>query len=98
MFLQTRIIVDGAKFSSHDSGSYFYESTFKNGYWKKKLIFFVTELKLQVIFSMQSQHGYTLLIDIKKFQLFRKKKKIGDEAEVVQCSFKDIFVENGTHV
>ena len=28
-------MVDGSKFNSHDSGSYFKKSTFKNGYWKK---------------------------------------------------------------
>ena len=47
-------MVDGAKFNSHDSGSHFKKSTFKNGYWKKKSYMFVTELKLQVRLSMKS--------------------------------------------
>ena len=34
----------------------------KNGYWKKNVYIFVTELKLQVRFSMQSLHRYTLLM------------------------------------
>ena len=42
-FLQTRIMVDGAKFNSYDSGSHFKKSTFKNGYWKKKSYIFVTD-------------------------------------------------------
>ena len=32
IFLQTRIIVYGAKFNSHDGGSHFKKSTFKNGH------------------------------------------------------------------
>ena len=32
IFIQTRIMVDGAKFNIHDSGSHFKKSTFKNGY------------------------------------------------------------------
>ena len=52
---------------------------------ERKMHIFVTELKLQVRFSMQSLHRYTLLM-IWKSQLFWK--KIGDEAEVVQCPFK----------
>ena len=36
--------------------------TFKNGCWKKNACIFVTELKLQVRFSMQSLHRYTLLM------------------------------------
>ena len=35
IFLPTRIMVDGAKFNSHDSGSHFKKLTFKNGYQKK---------------------------------------------------------------
>ena len=31
IFLQARIMVDGAKFNSHNSGSHFKESIFKNG-------------------------------------------------------------------
>ena len=34
-FLQTRIMVVVAKFNSHDSGSHFKKSTFKNGHQKK---------------------------------------------------------------
>ena len=60
---------------------------FKNGYWKKNAFIFVTELKLQVRFCMQSLHRYTLLM-IQKSQLFWK--KIGDEAEVVQCPFNKV--------
>ena len=41
-------MIDGAKFNSHDSGSHFKKSTFKNGHWKEKSYIFVTELKLQV--------------------------------------------------
>ena len=32
IFLQTTIMVDGAKFNSHDRGSHFKKLTFKNGY------------------------------------------------------------------
>ena len=35
IFLKTRIMMDGAKLNSHDSGSHFWKSTFKNGCWKK---------------------------------------------------------------
>ena len=71
IFLQNRIMVNGAKFNSHDSGSHFKKSTFKNGCWKKNSNIFVTELKLQVRLSMQSLHRYTLLMC--KSQLFWKK-------------------------
>ena len=53
---------------------------------RKMKYIFVTELKLQVRFSMQSLHRYTLLMI--ESQLFWK--KFGDEAEVVQCPFKFI--------
>ena len=56
IFLQTKIMVDGAKFNSHDSGSHFNKSNFKNGCWKKNSWIFVSELKLQVRLSMQSLH------------------------------------------
>ena len=46
IFLQNRILVDDAKFNSHDSGSNFKKLTFKNGYLKKNSYIFVTELKL----------------------------------------------------
>ena len=62
IFLQTRIMVDGAKFNSHDSGSHFKKSTFKNGYQKKNEYIFVTGLKLQVRLGMYSLHTYTLLM------------------------------------
>ena len=55
-------MVDGAKFNSHDSGSHFKKSTFKNGYQKKKEYIFVTGLKLQVRLGMHSLHTYTLLM------------------------------------
>ena len=56
-FLQTRIMVDGAKFNSHDGGSLFKKSSLKNGYRKKKIYTFATELKLQVRLSMQSLYS-----------------------------------------
>ena len=46
-------MVYGAKFNSHDSGSHFRKSTFKNGLWKKNSYIFVTELKLQIRLGMQ---------------------------------------------
>ena len=55
-------MVYGAKFNSHDSGSHFKKSTFKNDYQKKNSYIFVTELKLQVRLSMQSLHINTLLL------------------------------------
>ena len=74
-FLQTRIMVDGAKFNSHDSGSHFKKSTFQNGYWKKNSYIFVTGLKLQVTLSMPSLHRYTL--NGIKISTFLKKKSRG---------------------
>ena len=56
IFLQPRIMVDGAKFNSHDSGSHF-----KKSHGKKILSIFVTELNLQVILNIQSLHRYALL-------------------------------------
>ena len=50
------MMVDGAKFNSHGSGSHYNKSTSKNGYWKKKSHTFVTELKLQVRLS---EHAVT---------------------------------------
>ena len=41
------MMMDGASFNSHDSGSHFNKSTLNSGYWKKKSQIFVTELKLQ---------------------------------------------------
>ena len=40
-------MVDGAKWNSHDSGTYFKKSTLKNGLLKEKFLYLVTELKLQ---------------------------------------------------
>ena len=51
---------------------------------RKKSHIFVIKWKLQVRLSIQSLHRYTLLM-VQKSQLFWK--KIGDEAEVVQCPF-----------
>ena len=34
------LMMDGAKFNSHDSGSHFKKSTFKNGHWKKNSYIF----------------------------------------------------------
>ena len=92
IFLQTRIMIDGAKFNSHDSGSHFKKSTFKNGCQKKNSYIVVTELKLQVRLSMQSLHMNTFLLVWKKISTFLK-KKMGDEAEVVQCPFKIWFIK-----
>ena len=54
IFPQTRIMVDGAKFNSHDNGGQFQKSTFKNSCCRKNSNIFVTKLKLQVRLSMQS--------------------------------------------
>ena len=62
IFLQTRIMVDGAKFYRHDIDPHFKKSIFKNGHWKKNSYMFATELKLQVRWSMQSLHSFTLLM------------------------------------
>ena len=48
---------------------------------------FPLKLKLKVRLSIQSLHRYTLLM-VKKSQLFWK--QLGNEAEVVQCSFKEL--------
>ena len=56
IFLPTRIMVDAAKFNSHDSGGHFQKSTFKNGRCKKYSNIFVTKFKLQVRFSIQLLH------------------------------------------
>ena len=69
IFLQTRIMVDGAKFKSYDKGGHFYMYTFKNGRYKKNSHIFVIKLKLQVRLSMQSLHRHTLLT-VWKSQLF----------------------------
>ena len=50
IFLQTRIIVDGAKLSSHDSGSHI-SKLLKMATERKNAYISVTELKLQVRFS-----------------------------------------------
>ena len=56
ILLETRIMVDSAKFNSHDSGSHFKTSALKNGYWRKNSEIFVAELKWQVRLSMQTLH------------------------------------------
>ena len=61
---------------------------------KIHIYIFVTEVKLQVKLSTQSLHRYTHL-------MVYKKKKSGDEADVVQCSFtgftcRNLF-QNGTN-
>ena len=57
---------------------------------RKNSYIFVTELKLQVRLSMQSLHRNTLLqtTGIKISTFLKKKKKLGNEAEVVQRPLK----------
>ena len=69
--LQTRIMVAGAKFNSHDSGSYFKKTTFKYGCQKKSSYIVVTELKLHVRMGMKFLNRITLLLAWKS-QLFLK--------------------------
>ena len=56
----SRIMVDGAKFNSHDSGSHFQKPTFKNLKMATARIsnIFAIKFKLQVRLSMQSLHRY----------------------------------------
>ena len=54
IFLQTRIIVDGAKNNGHDSGGHFFKYIFKNSRCKKNSHILVINLNLQVILSLLS--------------------------------------------
>ena len=61
-FLQTRIMVDGAKFNSQDSGGHLKSRLLKMAAARKIHSIFVIKLKLQVRLRMQSLHRYTLLM------------------------------------
>ena len=78
-------MVDGAKFNSHDSGSHFKKSTFKNGHWKKKIIYLCNWVEV----ASKIEHAVTTYVYTSngiKISTFLKKKS-GVEAEVVQCPF-----------
>ena len=74
IFLQTRIMVDGAKFNRYDSGSHFKKWTFRIA-TERKIDIFATELKLRVRLSMQSLHRFSLLIvkNLKNMNIYDKK-------------------------